>query len=96
MLDRQRVGQLLTQLDWSTGLDREQLYRQLLSRNIALSNEFLSAIQPIDVYYTPEELIGSVPDVVWTIHAERERRAVGHLQPHTAAAQAQASRTRSE
>ncbi len=80
MLDRQRVSELLTSLDWSHGFNKEGLLRALLDRNIALPNEFLSAIQPTDMFYSPEQLLQSVPDVVWTIHGERERRARGQIE----------------
>ncbi len=84
MLDRQRVTQLLTGLDWSRGYDKEGLLRVLLERNVALPNEFLSAIQPTEVFYSPEQLLQSVTDVVWTIHGERERRARGRVEPNEA------------
>jgi hypothetical protein len=80
MLDRERVRQILSRLNWSRGFDREELLRQLLERNLALPNEFLSAVSPVEVYRTPDQLLSSVPDVVWTIHAERERRARGPVQ----------------
>lgn len=80
MLDRQRVLQVLSQLDWSRGFNKEGLLRTLLQRNVALPNEFLSAIQPMEVYDSPEQLLQSVPDVVWTIHLEREHRARGHVE----------------
>jgi len=80
MLDRNRVLEILRGLDWSKGLNKEGLLRILVDRNIALPNEFLSAIQPTDVFYSPDQLLQSVPDVVWTIHAERERRALGQVE----------------
>ena len=80
MLDRQRVGDILNLLDWSNGLDREAILRQLLQRNVALPNEFLSAIEPTETFHSPEEVLKSVPDVVWTIHAEREELARGWLE----------------
>lgn len=80
MLDRQRVSQLLSSLDWSRGYDKEGLLRTLLERNIALPNEFLSAIQPTEVFFSPEQLLRSVTDAVWTIHGERERRARGRVE----------------
>jgi len=86
MLDRQRVGDILNLLDWSNGLDREAILRQLLQRNVALPNEFLSAIEPTETFHSPEEVLKSVPDVVWTIHAEREERARGWLERANASA----------
>src|SRR5262249_39580942 len=86
MLDRQRVGDILTSLDWSPGLDREAILRQLLQRNVALPNEFLSAIEPTETFHSAEEVLQSVPDVVWTIHAEREERARGWLERADASA----------
>ncbi len=83
MLGRKEVCQLLATLDWSRIQDRESLFRQLLDRKVALPNEFLSAIQPTDSFGSPEDVVRSVPDIVWTIHAERERRAVGTLQQRT-------------
>ncbi len=80
MLDREAVRERLARLDWSAGFDRDRLFQELLANNLALPNEFLSAIEPIEVYYSPAELVASVPDVVWTIHAERERRARGQIQ----------------
>jgi hypothetical protein len=80
MLDRHRVGDILTSLDWSPGLDREAILRQLLQRNVALPNEFLSAIEPTETFHSADEVLQSVPDVVWTIHAEREERARGWLE----------------
>jgi len=80
MLDRQAVQQRLSHLDWSRGFTREKLLSALLEHNIALPNEFLSAIPPFEVYHSPEQLVQSVPDVVWTIHAERENRARGHVE----------------
>ena len=79
MLDYQSVLDLLRSLDWSRGISKEGLLRTLLDRNVALPNEFLSAILPTEVYYSPEQIVKSVPGVVWTIHGERERRARGHL-----------------
>lgn len=79
MLDRERVGQILAELDWSRCFDREELLLRLLDRNLALPNEFLSAIPPVDVHCTPDQVLTSVPDVVWTIHAERERRARANI-----------------
>lgn len=81
MLDRERVLEILRRLDWSAGMNKETLQRVLLERNLALPNEFLSAIDPADVFDTPEQLVDSVPEVVWTIHSEREQRARGRLQP---------------
>ena len=80
MLDRQRVGDILKSLDWSQGLDREAMLRQLLQRNVALPNEFLSGIEPTETFQSAEQVLQSVPDVVWTIHAEREGRARGWLE----------------
>lgn len=80
MLDRQNVEQRLSQLDWSKGFTREKLLSALLEHNIALPNEFLSAIPPLEVFQSPKQLVQSVPDVVWTIHAEREHRARGHVE----------------
>lgn len=80
MLDRQAILQRLSQLDWSQGFTREKLLTALLAHNIALPNEFLSAIPPLQVFQNPEQLIQSVPEVVWTIHAERETRARGHVE----------------
>jgi len=91
MLDRHRVSQILASLDWSRGFNKEGLLRTLLEQNLALPNEFLSAIQPTDVFYSPEQLLQSVPDVVWTIHGERERRARGQIEVVEAA-----ERTRTE
>ena len=79
MLDRQSVQNILCRLDWSKGLTREKLLSALLESNLALPNEFLSAIPPLEVFRSPEQLIQSVPDVVWTIHAEREKRALGQI-----------------
>ncbi len=80
MLGCKEVVQRLAQLDWSHGFNREELSSALLARNLALPNEFLSAIPPLDVFHSPEQLVQAVPDVVWTIHAERERRARGTVQ----------------
>ncbi|MGH2459613.1 MAG: hypothetical protein ACRDIY_12190 [Chloroflexota bacterium] len=80
MLDCQSVLDLLRGLDWSRGLSKDGLLKLLLDRKIALPNEFLSAIQPTEIYRNPERLIQSVPDVVWTIHSERERRARGQVE----------------
>ncbi len=80
MLDAERVRDDLRRLDWSRGFDRDSLLRALLDRNLALPNEFLSAIPSLHVFSSPEELVASVPEVVWTIHAERERRAQGRLE----------------
>jgi hypothetical protein len=80
MLDRQRVGEILKSLDWTHGLDREAILRQLLQRNVALPNEFLSAIEPTETFHSADQILQSVPDVVWTIHAEREERARGSLE----------------
>ena len=77
MLDSERVRALLSQLDWSRGLNREGVLHILLDRNIALPNELLSAIPAIEVFHSPDELLKKVPDIVWVIHAERERRARG-------------------
>ena len=85
MLDRQRVHQLLTTLDWSRGFNREGLLRAVLDRNLALPNEFLSAIQLAENFDSPDQLLQSVPEVVWTIHEERERRARGQVQVRGAA-----------
>jgi len=79
MLDRQAVVNILGSLDWSQGFSKEGLQRTLVQRNVALPNEFLSAIQPTEVFSTPQQLVDSVPNVVWTIHGERERRARGHV-----------------
>jgi hypothetical protein len=92
MLDRQHVLQDLATLDWSVGYDREGLLRALLNRNLALPNEFLSAIPPLELFYSPEQLVASVPAVVWTIHAERERRAHGQLAGGAQAPAAQRTR----
>jgi hypothetical protein len=81
MLDRSRVREILALLDWTRPQDRESLLRQLLQRNLAVPNEFLSAIQPTECFQTPDEVIAGVPDVVWTIHGEREARATGRFQP---------------
>lgn len=81
MLDRERVLEILRRLDWSKGFNKEALLRVLLERNQALPNEFLSAIDPTEMFDTPEELVASVPDVVWTIHQEREQRARGRIEP---------------
>lgn len=80
MLDCPAVLKRLQSLDWSHGLNKEALQRVLLERNLALPNEFLSAIQPTEIFFSPEQLVQSVPEVVWTIHAERERRARGHVE----------------
>jgi|GEM_PF-6541944 len=79
MLDRQSVPRILGRLDWSKGLTREKLLAKLLECNLALPNEFLSAIPPLEAFHSPEELIQSVPDIVWTMHAEREQRARGQV-----------------
>ena len=92
MLDRQSVSQILGSLDWSHGYNREDLLQTLLDRNVALPNEFLSAIEPTEVFYTPGQLLQSVPDVVWTIHDERERRARGHLERAAATARSRMTR----
>jgi hypothetical protein len=88
MLDRQNVGGILKSLDWSHGLDRESILRQLLQRNVALPNEFLSAIEPTETFQSADQVLQSVPDVVWTIHAEREERARGWLERTVAPAKA--------
>lgn len=80
MLDCERVRALLRQLDWSRGLNREGVLGILLDQNIALPNEFLSAIPAIEVFHSPDELLKKVPDIVWVIHGERERRARGLLE----------------
>lgn len=80
MLDRQEVLNRLRTLDWSRGFSKEGLLRALLDQRVALPNEFLSAIQPTEIYDSPEQLVDSVPDVVWTIHSERERRARGRAE----------------
>jgi hypothetical protein len=85
MLGRQQTIERLSQLDWGAGFDRESLFRALLAHNLALPNEFLSAIPALRTFGDPEELVSSVPDVVWTIHQEREERAVGHLEISEAA-----------
>lgn len=85
MLDRTSVLDRLRCLDWSRGFSKDGLLRALLDQRVALPNEFLSAIQPTEIYTSPEQLVGSVPDVVWTIHTERERRARGRVQATKAA-----------
>jgi hypothetical protein len=84
MMNRDRVREILACLDWSVPQDRDSLLRQLLQRNLALPNEFLSAIQPTESFTSPDDVVKNVPDVVWTIHAERESRAVGKFQPAAA------------
>lgn len=80
MLDREQVLQRLRTLDWSRGFNKDELLRALLDRNLALPNEFLSAIQPTEVFHSPEQLVQGVPEAVWTIHGERERRARGRVE----------------
>ena len=79
MLGRQETIERLAQLDWANGFDREGLLRALVGQNIALPNEVLSAIPVLRTFASPEELVQSIPDSAWTIHEERERRALGHL-----------------
>lgn len=85
MLGREQTLERLAQLDWGTGYTRDALFRALLAQNLALPNEFLSAIPAIRTFSSPEDLVSSVPDSVWAIHEERERRAVGHLEIRQAA-----------
>ena len=80
MLGREEVERRLARLDWSKGFNREGLLAALLECNLALPNEFLSAIPPLDLFTSLQQLIAAVPNVVWTIHGERERRARGCVQ----------------
>lgn len=77
MLDQQRVLEILGKLDWTNGFDRDRLNQALLQRNLAVPHELVSALPPFEVFASPEQVLHSVPEVVWTIHAERERRAQG-------------------
>lgn len=85
MLGREEVEERLARLDWSKGFNREAVLAALLECNLALPNEFLSAISPLALFDSPEQLIAAVPGVVWTIHGERERRARGRVQVSGAA-----------
>ncbi|HLG50360.1 MAG TPA: hypothetical protein VKY56_01855 [Chloroflexota bacterium] len=88
MLDRERVRELLGRLDWSRGMTRDDLLRALLDANIGLPNELISALPPTERFASPDDLLGRVPDTVWTIHREREERARGWIRPPEAAERA--------
>jgi len=80
MLDQQRVLEILSKLNWTNGYDRDRLNQALLQQNLAVPQEFINSLPPFEVFATAEEMLHSVPDVVWNIHADRESRARGHIE----------------